>query len=147
MLVYYSNRKKAKGKTKKKQIVRTWRYVVITLVNFTGITLVSALNFTDGQKRTPKYTCAFIEYKRSKQKDVSGIRRKLHTILKCHPTKDLQGCQICFKSEWDDDSWIGCDCCWRWYHCSCINNYNFNDYFCCEACSWLIYCVMFLIIA
>ena len=113
--------------------------VVIGLkISLVYITLAFALNFTDGQKRMPKYTSVFIEYKRStanKQKDVSGVRRKLHDILKCHPTKDLLQCQICFKAEGDDDDWIGCDSCWRWYHCSCINNYNFNDYFSCGRCS------------
>jgi len=97
------------------------------------------------EKRKQKYTKAFIEMQKQQKKmktanhptnvRISNARRRLHDILKSCPKGFNQKCQVCLQAEEDESNWIGCDQCWRWYHCCCVNNYNFNASFYCHLCS------------
>ena len=66
--------------------------------------------------------------------DVSVIRRRLHDTVKSFPKGFDQKCQRCFCSQGHQNDWIGCNRCWRWYHCYCINNYDFDAQFYCDLC-------------
>ena len=69
--------------------------------------------------------------------NVSVIRKRIHDIVKCYPKGSDHKCQKCFSAQGDLNDWIGCDQCWRWYHCHCINNYSFDAPFYCNLCTAL----------
>ena len=57
-------------------------------------------------------------------------------------TADEDSCQVC-GTKFDDDSeeaqetWIGCDNCWRWYHYTCVHlmiKPTEEQYWCCSKC-------------
>ena len=100
--------------------------------------LLTVLHILVGPRKRRRNSTEYPKGKKGKsmkKKAMFSQKKELLDILTPFHKGCDTACQQCQGKNGEPEEWIGCDKCWRWYHCECINNYNFDAPFYCSLCA------------